>query len=156
MDDGTVAGIDVSSGHLVWKTRLVTGPIGAFVPAGDLLVTTSNSSRGAIVAFRRDPSGALLDEPSPTELDLPTALLNFAGSFVLVLGLLILLFRMVIRPRPTTEVTYVPGSIDGEGERPAPGSGSRVDTGEAIDHWQDGGTTRSTGKADVDGQEEEA
>lgn len=118
MDDGTVAGIDASSGHLVWKTRLATGPIGAFVPAGSLLLTTSNSARGALVAFRHDPSGVLRDDPSPTELNLPVALLNFAGSFVLVLGLLVLLFRLVIRSRPTTEITYVPGSIRGEGEPP--------------------------------------
>ncbi|HEY3210425.1 MAG TPA: PQQ-binding-like beta-propeller repeat protein [Actinomycetota bacterium] len=122
MDDGTVAGIDISSGRLVWKTRVVTGPIGAFVPAGHLLLTTSNSPRGAVLAFRHDPSGALLDVPSPTELDVPAALLNFAGSFVLVSVLVVLLFRLVIRPRPMTEVTYVPGSVVAKGDLAAPDS----------------------------------
>jgi outer membrane protein assembly factor BamB len=104
MDNGTIACIDVSSGHLVWKTRLATGPIATFVPSADRILTTSNSARGALVAFRHDPSGTLLDDPSPTDLDLPTALLNYAGSFVLVLGFLVVLFRRVIRPRPVPEL----------------------------------------------------
>ena len=103
MDDGTVAGINVSSGRLTWRTRLRTGPISALVPAGDLLLGTSNSARGALVAFRHDPSGALLDVHSPTELHLPVALLNFAGSFVLVMGLVLVLFRVLIRPGVATE-----------------------------------------------------
>jgi outer membrane protein assembly factor BamB len=110
MDDGTVAAIAVSSGHLVWRTRLATGPVGAFIPAGDLVLTTGNSARGALVAFQRDPSGQTLDEPSPTELDLPMAVLNFAGGFLLVLVLLVLLFRFVIKPRPAPELAGVSGS----------------------------------------------
>jgi len=146
MDDGTVAAIDVSSGHLVWKTRLVTGPIGALVPAQSLLLATSNSSRGALVAFRHDPSGTLTDDPSPTELDLPVALLNFAGSFVLVLGLLVLVFRVVIHPRPVTEVTDVPGSSRREGELSDAGAGGDSDVG-TLDTPQpenDEGTTPQT------------
>jgi outer membrane protein assembly factor BamB len=110
MDDGTVASIAVSSGHLVWRTRLVNGPIGAFIPNGDLVLTTGNSARGALVAFQHDASGQSLDEPSPTELDMPVAIVNFAGGFLLVMALLILLFRLVIRPRPAPELAGVPGS----------------------------------------------
>jgi outer membrane protein assembly factor BamB len=119
MDDGSAAGIDIGSGHLLWKTRLASGPLGALVPAGDLLLTTSNSERGALVGFQHDPSGTLLDIPSPTELDLPRALLNFAGGFALVLGLLILLFRLVIRPRPAPEATTVRGTVASDDGSPA-------------------------------------
>ena len=104
MDDGTVAGIHASSGRLVWRTRLVTGPISAIAPAGDLLLASSNSARGVIVAFHHDPSGVLLDVHSPTELDLPTALVNFAGAFAVVLGLIIVLFRFLVRARPVPVV----------------------------------------------------
>ncbi len=144
MDDGTVAAIDVSSGHLVWKTRLVTGPIGALIPAGNLLLATSNSSRGALVAFRHDPSGILIDDPSPTELDLPAALLNFAGSFVLVLGLLTLLFRLVIPPRPTMEVGDLPGSTLGEGDLPDSDAESHVGTPDSLHPEMDEETNRPT------------
>lgn len=121
MDDGTIGAIDLSSGHLVWKTRLVGGPVGSFVPTGQLLLSTANSPRGALVAFRHDPSGSLLDDPSPTELDFPVALLNYAASFVLVIALLVLLFRVVIRPRPVTEIANVPGSepMDAVGTAPS-------------------------------------
>jgi outer membrane protein assembly factor BamB len=98
MDDGTIAGIDAASGHLVWKTRLATRPVGAFVPSGDRLLTSTISAQGALVAFEHR-GGALLDEPSPTVLDLPVALLNYAGSFLLVLALLVVLFRVVVKPR---------------------------------------------------------
>lgn len=145
MDDGTIAGIGVASGHLVWKTRLATGPVGAFVPAGDLLLTTSNSVRGALVAFRHDPGGTLRDDHSPTELDLPVALLNFAGSFVVVLGVVVLAFRLLIRPRPVTEVTFVPGSMTSEAEATEPATdsnagmphGSAPGEDEGIDHPTD-------------------
>jgi outer membrane protein assembly factor BamB len=119
MDDGTVAGIAVSSGHLLWRTRLATGPVGAFIPTGDLMLTTGNSARGALVAFQHDPSRQSLDEPSPTELDLPLAILNFAAGFLLVMGLLILLFRLVIRPRPAPELAGVSGSGAAEDDLPA-------------------------------------
>jgi outer membrane protein assembly factor BamB len=102
-DDGTVAGIDATSGHLVWKTRLVTGPVEAFAPSGDRLLSSTISARGGLMAFERDASGMLVDEPSPTVLNLPVALLNYAGGFVLVLGLLVLLFRLIIKPRPIPE-----------------------------------------------------
>ncbi len=144
MDDGTVAAIEVSSGHLVWKTRLMTGPIGAFVPAGNLLLATSNSSRGALVAFRHDPSGILIDDPSPTELDLPVALLNFAGSFVLVLGLLTLLFQLVIPPRLTMEAGDLPGSTWGEGDLSDSDAESHVRTPDTLHPEVDEETTRPT------------
>ncbi len=117
MDDGTAAAIDTGSGHLLWKTRLVTGPLGALVPTGELLITTSNSQRGAAVAFQHDASGILLDVPSPTELDLPEAMLNYAGGFVLVFGLLFLLFQVVLRRRRSAEQGDVPASVRPEPEQ---------------------------------------
>lgn len=117
MDDGTVAGIDVASGHLVWRTRLVTGPISALVPTGDLLLASSNSARGGLVAFQHDASGALLDVESPTELDLPAALINYAAAFALVLAVVIVLFRFLIRPRPAPQGAAV---SEDSGPRNAP------------------------------------
>jgi outer membrane protein assembly factor BamB len=122
MDDGTAAAIDVGSGHLRWNTRLVTGPLGALVPAGELLITTSNSERGGLVAFQHDAAGVLLDVPSPTELDLPEAMLNYAGSFVLVFGLLVLLFQVVLRRRRSAARRDVPGSLPPEPQPPSDGS----------------------------------
>ena len=84
-------------------------PVGAFVPAGDRLLTSTISARGALVAFEHG-AGSLLDEPSPTVLDLPVALLNYAGSFVLLLALLLILFRVVIKPRRVGGYRATPSS----------------------------------------------
>lgn len=125
MDDGTVAGIDTSSGHLVWRTRLATGPISALAPAGDLLLASSNSARGALVAFHHDPSGTPLDVHSPTDLDLPAALINYAGGFVLVFGLVLILFLFVIRARTAPGVEATPVSGDGEAGNGAEPTGEK-------------------------------
>jgi hypothetical protein len=96
LDDGTIAGIAVASGHLVWQTRLRQGPIGAFAPTGGLLLAPVIGPRGGVVAFERASDRALVDIPSPSELDLPVALVNFlAGSAAVVVALL-LLFRLAL------------------------------------------------------------
>jgi hypothetical protein len=52
----------------------------------------------------------LLDVHSPTELDLPAALVNFAGGFVLILGLVLVAFRFLPLPRAASGLAVsVPG-----------------------------------------------
>jgi outer membrane protein assembly factor BamB len=121
MDDGTLAAIDVATGHLVWQIRLGLGPTGAVAPAGDLLLVPAIGSRGGIVAFDHDPQGRLVDEPSPTELDLGAALANFSGAFLVMTALILGLFRWLSRRRERrglpalteSEPVGLPGS-DGE------------------------------------------
>ena len=119
MDDGTLAAIDVASGHLVWQTHLGLGPTGAVSPAGDLLLVPAIGPRGGIVAFDHDPQGQLVDEPSPTELDLGTALANFGGAFLMMTALILGLFRLLSRrqgrgPLVEAEPVGLPGSEGGE------------------------------------------
>jgi outer membrane protein assembly factor BamB len=99
MDDGAVAAIDVASGHLVWQTRFRLGPMGAVAPAGDLLLVPAIGPRGGIVALAHDPKGHLVDEPSPTELDLGAALANFTGAFLVMTAVILGLFRLLSRRR---------------------------------------------------------
>lgn len=84
LDDGTLGAVQTSSGVLVWQTRLPSGPVGSLSPAGGLLLAPAVGPRGGLVAFERDPGGTLLRVESPTRLDLLTALLNFAGAFLIV------------------------------------------------------------------------
>jgi outer membrane protein assembly factor BamB len=100
LDDGSVAAVDVGSGHLVWRTRLRFGPIGALAPAGSLLLASATGPRGGTAAFRTDPNGALSDITSPTKLNLPRALVNFGAAFALVLLVVMALFRTLARRRP--------------------------------------------------------
>jgi outer membrane protein assembly factor BamB len=111
MDDGTVAGIESTTGHLVWKTSLATRPIGLFAPSGDRLLTSTISAQGELVAFEHG-SGTLLDEPSPTVLDLPVALLQYAAGFVLVLALLLILFRVVLKPPTVAAERPTPDAVE--------------------------------------------
>ena len=99
LDDGSLGAVDVGSGHLVWRTRLRFGPIGALAPTGSLLLAPTIGRRGGIAAFRQHPKGMLSDIVSPTKLNLPRALLNFGAAFVLVLLLVLVLFRVLGRVR---------------------------------------------------------
>jgi outer membrane protein assembly factor BamB len=108
MDDGTIAGIDVSSGHLVWQTRLRFGPVGGMAPAGGHLLVPSIGLGGGLIAYANDPTGVRLDRHSPTELNLPVALLNYAGGFVIMLLLILGLFRFLVRPRGSRELVPRP------------------------------------------------
>jgi outer membrane protein assembly factor BamB len=117
MDDGTVAAIDVVSGHLVWRANLGLGPMGAFAPAGDLLLAPAVGPRGGIVAFDHDPAGHLIDETSPTQLDLVAALANFSGALLVMTALILGLFRLLARRTGAGQPMSVPAALreeDGE------------------------------------------
>jgi outer membrane protein assembly factor BamB len=117
MDDGTVAAIDVVSGHLVWRAILGLGPMGAFAPADDLLLVPAIGPRGGIVAFAHDPAGHLIDETSPTQLDLVAALANFGGAFLVMTALILGLFRLLARRAGARQPMSVPAGLreeDGE------------------------------------------
>jgi Zn-dependent protease len=119
MDDGTVAAVDVDRGHLVWQAN-GGGEIGALAPAGDLLLAPVASGAGGILGFAHDPAGALLDQPSPTELDLTSSLASFGGAFLIITALLLGLFRFVLRSRDERDSTDGPASTDGRDSTDGP------------------------------------
>jgi outer membrane protein assembly factor BamB len=96
LDDGTIAAIDIGSGHVVWQTRLRQGAIGAFSPFEGLLLAPAIGPRGGVIAFEEAPDRALVDISSPSELDLPSAMINFLGASAAVLALLLFLFGFVL------------------------------------------------------------
>ena len=98
-NDGTFAALDPVNGHLRWRAPGLSGPTGAIVPVGDSLLVPIVAGGGGIAAYAHDPSRALLDLDSPTELDRPLALANYMGAFLVMLFLLLGLFRGVFRPR---------------------------------------------------------
>lgn len=97
LDDGTVAAIQGDNGHLRWHTRAGSAPIAAFAAAATdadaLLLAPAADRRGGIYAYVHDPRGTLVDEESPTVLDVPAALANFAVAFVALMVLLLAFFR---------------------------------------------------------------
>jgi outer membrane protein assembly factor BamB len=97
LDDGSVAALDASTGHLVWRTTLRLGPIGPFASAGDLLLAPTVGPSGGMAAFRTDPGGTLKDIPSPTELHLGIAIGNFVAAFAIMLVFVYGLFALIAR-----------------------------------------------------------
>ena len=81
LDDGLIAAVDADTGHLVWRT-LAGGAVGALAPSGERIWPRWRGRERH--RLRPRPRGTLIDEPSPTELDLPIALANFAGAFLLM------------------------------------------------------------------------
>ena len=99
LDDGTVVAVDAGTGHLVWERTLGIGPLGSLAAAGDLLLVPSIGTRGGVSAFRHDPTARLLDRSSPTRLEFPPALLNYAGGVAAILILVLGGFRLLARRR---------------------------------------------------------
>jgi eukaryotic-like serine/threonine-protein kinase len=99
MSDGSVAALDRSTGNLVWRSSTGTGDVGPLAPAGDSLIAQHRGAKGGIVAFSHDPSGTLVDIPSPSRLDLGRALLDFAVALVIVIAGLAIFWVLEARVR---------------------------------------------------------
>ncbi|MGH2691344.1 MAG: PQQ-binding-like beta-propeller repeat protein [Actinomycetota bacterium] len=97
--DGMLSGIDLDSGHRVWRRDLGSGPVGPVAVAGERIYAVTLGEGGSVVALEHDPAGRLLDEVSPTVLFVDRALLNFAAAAAGVAAALLLLFRFALRPR---------------------------------------------------------
>src|ERR671919_445844 len=99
---GTLSAIDLASGRRVWRRDLGSGPLGPVAASGDLLYATTLGSGGSVTALEHDPSGTLIDEPSPTTVFPLRAVLNFALA-ALGLGLVAFgLSRLALRRGPAS------------------------------------------------------
>jgi eukaryotic-like serine/threonine-protein kinase len=97
---GLAAAIDATTGLLVWKRTLASGPVRSIAVTSERIFVSTGD--GIVVALEHDPDGSLLREESPTVLDPVRAALNFLGAAAAVGVLLTLLFR-TFRPRPRPE-----------------------------------------------------
>jgi outer membrane protein assembly factor BamB len=83
LEDGSLGAVDLSSGHLVFRTAPAPAPVeGLAVTRDTIVVVRGGSGRATITGYRTDPSGGLLDEQSPT---VPIAG-DLALGFLLALG----------------------------------------------------------------------
>jgi outer membrane protein assembly factor BamB len=114
-NDGVVAGVRLSDGHLVWERRTPGGPVAALAPAGDVLLVASVGSTGGLRGYRHDPGAALLDVLSPTVLNPGVALLDFGAAFLVLTLALLALGRYVLR-RSTVLGVEQPTVVDDEAE----------------------------------------
>jgi outer membrane protein assembly factor BamB len=86
LGDGRLVAIDVSSGHLVWESDASPGLVGTIALSTDAVIAVKGGRGAGLIAFEHDPDGALVDVPSPTELDVGTTLSRYGLAAVLVFG----------------------------------------------------------------------
>jgi len=98
-DSGSLYAIDRLSGHLVFRSRVRGLFLRGLADAGDGLVGVTGADDAGVVAFEADPGGALIDEPSPTTVDLGLLVAGFAAGALPVGILAFFLTRPLQRRR---------------------------------------------------------
>ena len=101
LGDGRLGAVSAATGHLQWEGDTGPGALGGIALGDGIVVVAKQGVNGALIGFRHDPSGTLLDEPSPTELDAGQLLGRFAAAFVIVFGLA-LFAGLLLRRRDST------------------------------------------------------
>jgi outer membrane protein assembly factor BamB len=84
LGDGRLVAIDVVSGHLVWESAPSPGLVGTIGLSSDAVIAVKGGRDAGLIAFEHDPGGALVDVPSPTQLDGGTTLTRWALAAVIV------------------------------------------------------------------------
>jgi outer membrane protein assembly factor BamB len=108
-DSGTLYAVDRRSGHLVWRVDGGGTFLRGLSDAGDQLVGVTGFKNAALVAFEANASARLIDEPSPTTLDIAKLLTRFLLGGVLA-GLAALLLARPLQRR------LGPAILPGSGE----------------------------------------
>ena len=111
-DSGTLYAVDRRSGHLVWRVDGGGTFLRGLSDAGDLLVGVTGFTNASLVAFEADATARLIDEPSPTTLDIGKLLTRFLLGGVLA-GLVALLLARPLQRR------LGPAILPGSGEESA-------------------------------------
>ena len=84
LGDGRLVAVDVASGHLVWESAPSPGLVGTIALASDAVIAVKGGRDAGLIAFEHDPQGALVDVPSPTQLEGGTTLTRWALAAVIV------------------------------------------------------------------------
>ena len=77
-DSGMLYAIDRRTGHLVFRVDAGGAFLRGLADAGTLLIGVTGAEDARVVAFGHDPDGSLVDEPSPTTVDVGRMLMGFA------------------------------------------------------------------------------
>jgi outer membrane protein assembly factor BamB len=77
-DSGMLYAIDRRTGHLVFQADAGGAFLRGLADAGILLIGVTGAEDARVVAFGHDPDGSLVDEPSPTTVDVGRMLVGFA------------------------------------------------------------------------------
>ena len=103
-NSGTLFAVDPATGHLVFRIDSGGSFLRGLAGGGDVLVGVTGGDDAGLVAFAEDPGGVLIDEPSPTTVDIAKLLAGFAlGALPVAIAALVLARPLQRRlgPRPT-------------------------------------------------------
>lgn len=113
-NSGTLYAVDRTTGHLAFRIDSGGSFLRGLAGGGDILVGATGGDDAGIVAFAEDPDGVLIDEPSPTTVDIGKLLTGFALGALPIAMLALALTRPLqqrLGPPP------LPESDVGEGAR---------------------------------------
>jgi outer membrane protein assembly factor BamB len=96
-DSGTLYAVDRGNGHLVWRVDGGGTFLRGLSDAGDQLVGVTGFKNAALVAFEANATGRLIDEPSPTTVDVGRLLTGSLGG--VLAGLVALLLARPLQRR---------------------------------------------------------
>lgn len=125
LNDGRLVALDAASGNLVWESTSSAGLIGTISLSPTTIVAVKGGSKAGLVGFVHDPSGHLVDVPSPTKVDLGRLTGNFAAAFAVCTLALYAPFRL-LRRRFGSAVPDA-GALDASDEDLDEGSGVEDD-----------------------------
>ena len=94
----------------MWESDPTPGLVGTIALSTDAVIAVKGGRDAGLIAFEHDPDGALIDVPSPTELDAGTTLSRYGLAAVLVFG-----------------VALVPGLLGRRRFGPASGGSDEID-----------------------------
>jgi outer membrane protein assembly factor BamB len=112
-DSGTLYAVDRETGHLVFRSEVRGLFLRGLADAGDGLVGVTGTDDAGVVAFDPDPEGALIDEPSPTTVDLGTLFAGFAAG-ALPVGILVVLLARPLQRRQGPPAATEPSAMEEE------------------------------------------
>ena len=114
LGDGRLAAVSTATGHLRWESDTGPGALGGIALGDGIVVVAKQGVNGALIAFRHDAAGTLLDEPSPTELNAGQLLGRYAIAFGIVFGLAVAVGLLLRRRSGTDSPTAPTGPIGAE------------------------------------------
>jgi outer membrane protein assembly factor BamB len=114
LQDGRLIAIDDATGHLAWTSGASPGLVGTIALAPDAVVAVKGGRDAGLIAWEHDPSGRLVDVPSPTQLDVGRTLGRVAAAAAIALA--IVLVPGVLARRRFGDAFDVDDEDEGEGE----------------------------------------
>jgi len=132
LDDGRLVAVDAERGRLIWQSAPSPGALGAIALSSDTIVAVRAGEQGGLIAFEHDPSGSLIDEPSPTELVAGTTLGRHAMAAAII-------FVLALVPGLVLAKRAGPAQLEpsADGEPPDPDE-KQIESGDANDERDDG------------------